>query len=254
MKKKVTIINKNGIPIEVSEETAKLMSDFDNKVVHESLIHNDDKNIAFSIKNESLSISEQIFYIEMLSELRDKSRPLKENIANTLAKFYSKEDGEIDFITNLKKLKPVLNNEVTYSYELKNILDVINTIIETHEQNSHIQKGNEIKYTAKQLALTYLFELDHLKEKLPILYTGELNKKELIKIGFKRLEQDKNRGIVYKFKTSESFYDAINKIYKEPRNDLKRLNQISINWRNDVINLTILDKEKITKHIDTNSL
>ncbi|WP_312922943.1 hypothetical protein [Empedobacter brevis] len=136
MKKKVTIINKNGISIEVSEEIANVLSSFDNDITHESLINSNDKNNLSNVENEQLSISEQIFYIEMLSDIKSDKRDMELKIKNVLFDFYKDETGNGYNLSKIEELIKFLKIEIQENFKknnLKKILSVAKDILKTYK-------------------------------------------------------------------------------------------------------------------------
>ncbi len=247
MKKKTEIINKYGHSITVSEETAKIINEF-NKEPEKITKPDFEKPIR---KIEDISVEEQVEYLDLMCfPLGGQSAEerVKEVIDWTYGISPRKKD---DFtivngfdLDQLKSLKTYLLAQIKRESGNKNlptILKVIEVIITSLPINESPKK-----YTAKEYALAYILELFSAGKQVPTNRNeGGLNKKHLESIGLERTNKN--------LKPS-TFYDAVKDVLPIViANKKVEFQHLSNDWLNAVRDISN-NNEEIEEYLKIKNL
>ena len=200
------------------------------------------KEVQILLYNEAL-----IFALETILEFHgSKPKSQKKLIENTI---YKTTD-----ISTLATLKQELKRELIRStgnadndfvQHLDNRIEYIKEVGSTPHQLKEIKtpQQKEKKYTGKDYALSYIFDLYVDGKQLPInIKEGGFQKSEIMKIG-----EDK-----YSL-NGDTFYRAILEVNKYNLNSARDLKQISTEWENVLCNLST-DWAKTKKYLKEKKL
>lgn len=137
------------------------------------------------------------------------------------------------------------NQKETATPQLPISVKAEETISPGHHKIPNQEETKGIKFTAKEFALAYLFDLDLEGKQVPInRVEGTMSKKELFEVS----KQRKHYNL-----TPDSFYKAVRGIVKYDRNNSVQLQQISSGWYQAVLVLSH-HKEELQKHLDSKGI
>lgn len=207
---------------------------------------------------KDIPISEQIEMIEVYGCLSDFNN-IKKSYANFIVSSYGigkardlKGNFECEAydLELLNQIVDELNIQIGRKPNNENlpiILEVISVILNRENYKNVVEyKNNKVlKYSAKEYALAYIFDLFSKGQQIPInRKEATLDAKYLKSIG-----EEKTKG---NFK-GDTFYRAVKEVKNYNLNDIKELNLISNNWKNAVLAISKNDNE-IKKYFSNQNL
>lgn len=198
---------------------------------------------------EELSILEQIELIEVYGCFSVPNN-IKKSYQNFIVGSYGIDKGKDlkgnfeCYGFNLEVLNKVANDLKRQIVNKPNndnlpiILEVIDEILSTNIKDTCFENIRVNKFTAKEYALAYIFDLYSKGEQIPINRTdATIDAKYLKSIASDKTDSN--------FK-GDTFYRAVKKIVREYNlNDVKDLKLISIDWKNAVLTISKNNSEII---------
>lgn len=207
---------------------------------------------------QDIPISEQIEMIEVYGCLYDFN-DIKKSYANFIVGSYGIDEARDlkgDFecygydLELLIKISNELNIQIGRKPNNENlpiILEVIRDILNRENFNNEVgfKNNSVLKYSAKEYALAYIFDLYSKGQQIPInRKEATLDAKYLKSIG-----EDKTKG---NFK-GDTFYRAVKEVNKYNLNSINELNMISNGWKNAVLSILKNDNE-VKKYFSNKNL